>query len=106
MTSLESSLVCKDEWISPWFWSFPDIFIALACSMRLSFAMKLKRGEELETGVPWFWLALSLTQREKLFNEQTMYNIILIESRRYVSQSCNLHVMVGLAQPSAIHMSY
>ena len=33
--------------------------------------MKLKRGEELETGFPWFWLALSLTQREKLFNEQT-----------------------------------
>ena len=33
--------------------------------------MKLKRGEEIETGVPWSRLALSLTQREKLFNEQT-----------------------------------
>ena len=36
---------------------------------------KLTRGEELETGVPWFWLPLSLTQRGKVLNEQTLFTI-------------------------------
>ena len=36
---------------------------------------KLRRGEELETGVPWFWLPLSLTQKGKVSNQQTLFTI-------------------------------
>ena len=36
---------------------------------------KLRRGEELETGVPWFLLPLRLTQRGKVLNEQALFAI-------------------------------
>ena len=36
---------------------------------------KLRREEELETGVLWFSLPLSLTQRGKVLNEQTLFTI-------------------------------
>ena len=44
---------------------------------------KLRRGEELETGVPWFWLPLSLIQRGKVLNEQTLFAIY------HLRVSCN-----------------
>ena len=37
---------------------------------------KLRQGEELETGVPWFWLPLSLTQIEKVMDDKTLFTII------------------------------
>ena len=47
-------------------------FIALTV---LNFDMKHRQGEELETGVHWFWLAPSLTQREKVLHEQNFFTI-------------------------------
>ena len=52
-----------------------------SCGRFVKHDVKLRRGEELETGFPWFCLALSLTQRENVFNEQTLLTIYyLIES--------------------------
>ena len=52
---------------------------------------KLRWGEELETGVPWVLIIpLSLTQRGKVLNEQTLFTIYY-----YPGASCNPPGRVG-----------
>ena len=50
---------------------------------------ELRRGEELEPGVSWFRLTLSLTERGKVLNEQTLFAIY------HPGVSCNPPGRVG-----------
>ena len=71
-------------------------FIALTV---LSFDMILRQGEELETGVPWFWSAPNLTQRGKGLTEQFLFTIYdpdrKYEDKTDGTQSSNPHGLAG-----------